>query len=339
MKVGIIGCGSISWEHVRRLSLLDQGEAEVAALCDLVEDRAEKLRRYINKFRVVAPEPLSSDITFKDYGEMLESVELDAVIVCTPHTLHYEHVMEALRRNLHVLVEKPMAVSLREAEEMKGEAEKRGLILSIGYQKHCKPEYVYARNMILGGELGRPHFIVGWLSQNLIVAGRFYLDPKLSGGGQVKGSGTHLIDAILWVTDTDPVRVKALMDRAGTQVDIYAVMVVELSNGALASIALSGGDPRPTTAVDEEVRFWCSRGGVFIRNGEVYVEDERGNVTKVDRSLYPKVSPNPDVNFIRTILGKEENLIPAICGVRATKLEELAYKDVGSPIPSRLRMV
>jgi len=339
LRVGIVGCGSISWEHVRGLSLLDEGEAGVVGLCDIVRDRAERLMGYVNRFRVIAPEPLSLESVFEDYSEMLDSLELDATIVCTPHTLHYEHVMEALRRNLHVLVEKPMAVSLREAEEMRGEAERRGLVLSIGYQRHCKPEYVYARSRILSGDLGEPHLIMGWLSQNLTVAGRFYLNPKLSGGGQVRSSGTHLIDAILWLTDTEPVRVKAFMDRAGSDVDLYAVIAVELSNGALASITLSGGDVRPTTAVDEELRVWCSRGAVFIKGDDVYIQGSDGSITKVDRSLYPKVSPNPDVNFIRAILGKEENLIPPICGVRASKLEELAYKDVGTPIPSRLKRI
>ncbi len=329
VRVGIVGCGSVSWEHIRRLSMLSENEANIVALCDIIRDKAKKLSYFVNRFRNIAPNPLSDQDIFDDYDEMLEKAELDAVIVCTPHTLHYEHVMKALKCDLHVLVEKPMAISVREAEEMAKEASRRGLILSIGYQRHCWPEYVYARRKILSGELGEPRIIVGWLIQNLVIAGRFYLDPQLSGGGQLKASGTHLIDAILWITDTEPVKVKAFMNKAGTPVELYVSLAVELSNGALASIAISGGHPRPHTGVTEEVRVWCSKGAIHIVNGKVYTEDSKGNITQVDRSQLPRVSPNPDVNFIRTILGKEENLIPAICGVRATKLEEMAYLDVG----------
>jgi len=337
VKIGIVGCGSISWEHVRRLSLLSRGEAKISALCDIDRQRAEELAEYVNLYRSIAPEPIGSENIFEVYDDMLESADLDAVIICTPHNLHYEQTVKALNRGLHVLVEKPMAISVKEAEEMVNEASKRNLVLTVGYQRHCQPEYFYARNKILSGELGEPHMIVGWLVQNLVAAGRFYLDPKLSGGGQIKASGTHLIDAILWITDTEPVRVKAFMDRAGYPIELYAVLAVELSNGALASIAISGGHTRPHTGVTDEVRVWCSRGAIHIMDGTVYIEDSESNITRVDRAKLPRISPNPDVNFVRTILGKEENLIPGICGLRATKLEEMAYMDVGQPIPSKLK--
>jgi predicted dehydrogenase len=337
VRLGLVGCGSISWEHVRRLSLLNVGEARISALCDIDRQRAEKLAGYVNLFRNIAPEPIGPKNIFESYDDMLDRSELDAVIICTPHSLHYEQAMKAFTRNLHVLVEKPMATSVREAEEMVGEASKRKLVLTVGYQRHCQPEYLYARNKILSGELGEPHMIVGWLIQNLVAAGRFYLDPKMSGGGQIKASGTHLIDVILWITDTEPIKVKALMDRAGSPVELYAVMAVELSNGALASIAISGGHPRPHTGVTDEVRVWCSKGAIHIVEGSVYVENSESNITRIDRVKLPRASPNPDVNFVRAILGKEENLIPGICGLRAAKLEEMAYIDAGQPIPSKLR--
>ncbi|MEM3815406.1 MAG: Gfo/Idh/MocA family oxidoreductase [Candidatus Bathyarchaeia archaeon] len=339
VRIGIVGCGSVSWEHVRRLSLLNKNEAQISALCDVDIERAKNLAEYVNIYRNIAPEPLGSNNIFENYDDMLEKSELDAVIICTPHNLHYEQTIKAFRRGLHVLVEKPMAVSVKEAEEMVNEAERRNLVLTVGYQRHCQPEYFYARNKILSGELGEPHIIVGWLIQNLIVAGGFYLDPKAAGGGQIKASGTHLIDIILWITGTWPVRVKALMDRAGLPVDIYSVLAVELSNGALASITISGGHPRPHASVTEEVRVWCSKGAIHVVDGVVYVEDSESNIVKIDRGRLPKPSPNPDVNFVRTILGKEENLIPGICGLKATKLEEMAYMDVGQPIPSKLKRI
>ena len=338
LRLGLVGCGSISYEHVRRLSILDEGEVCIAALCDIVLENAERLRVYANRFRNLTPDPIPRENLFSDYRGMLDSVDLDAVIVCTPHTLHYEHVMEALRRGLHVLVEKPMAVSLREAEEMASEASRRNLVLAIGYQRHFDPVYTYVRNLVLSGDLGDPHFVVATLYQNLIAAGRWYLDPKLSGGGQLKASGTHLVDLVLWITEREPVRVKALMDRCGTDVDLYIAIAAELSGGILASIAISGAAPGRTAAVDEEFRLWCSKGAVHVYGGRIYVQNRDGDTTMVDRGRLPRITSNPDVNFVRAILGKEECLVPARYGVWATKFEDMAYADVGKPIPSRLKL-
>ncbi|MEM2739685.1 MAG: Gfo/Idh/MocA family oxidoreductase, partial [Candidatus Bathyarchaeia archaeon] len=298
LKLGFIGCGSISYEHVRRLSILDEGEACIKALCDVKLENAEKLRIYANRFRNTTADPIPRENIFMDYREMLDSVELDAVIICTPHTMHYEHVMESLKRGLHVLVEKPMAVSLREAEEMASEASRRSLVLAVGYQRHFDPVYTYVRDMVLGGKLGDPHFIVATLYQNLIAAGRWYLDPKLSGGGQLKASGTHLVDLILWITEREPVKVKALMDRCGTDVDLYIAIAAELSGGVLASIAISGAAPGTTASVDEEFRLWCSRGAIFVLNGRVYVQDRSGDTTMIDRGRLPRIASNPDLNFV-----------------------------------------
>ena len=338
LRLGLIGCGSISYEHIRRLSILDEGEACIRALCDVKLENAEKLRIYANRFRNITLDPIPKENIFTDYREMLDSIELDAVIVCTPHTLHYEHVMESLKRGLHVLVEKPMAVSLREAEEMASEASRKGLILAIGYQRHFDPVYTYVRNTVLSGKFGNPHFIVATLYQNLIAAGRWYLDPKLSGGGQLKASGTHLVDLILWITEREPVRVKALMDRCGTDVDLYIAIAAELSGGVLASIAISGAAPGMTASVDEEFRLWCSKGAIFVLGGRVYVQDRSGDTTIIDRGRLPRIASNPDINFVRAILGKEECLVPAKYGVWATKFEDMAYADVGIPIPSRLKL-
>ena len=127
IRIGFIGCGSISHTHVMRLSLLQDGEAEIVGLCDVNLENAKRLSKLVKKFRNISPRFPHEPSIFKEPVKMLETLDLDAVIVCTPHTLHYRHVMAALERNLHVLVEKPMAVNLKEVIEMRDEAESRGL--------------------------------------------------------------------------------------------------------------------------------------------------------------------------------------------------------------------
>jgi len=338
VKIGFIGCGGISRSHVARLSMLRQGEAEVKGLCDVNPENAERLMKAANKFRNITPEPLTGKSIYTDYSEMLNELDLEAIIVCTPHVLHYEHVMAGLKKGLHVFVEKPMAISIDQAEKMRNTAEKKGLVLAVGYQRHFQPEYFYAREIIKSGKIGQPHFIAAWLTQDLRRAiGRrgWYLNPALSGGGQVICSGTHLNDIVLWVTGTEPKRVKALMDMEGAEVEMYASLSVELSNGALASISILGDSPE--VAVREELRVWCSKGAVTVKEGNIYIQEKGGNLIMMPPEKLPRPpSPNPDVNFIRAILGEEECLVPASCGVNATKLEQMAYEDA-KPLLNNLK--
>ena len=338
VKIGFVGCGGMSYSHVARLALLEQGEAEVKGLCDINLENAKRLMKMVNKLRNIAPEPLTEKSLYTDYSRMLSDLDLEAIIVCTPHVLHYEHVMAGLKRGLHVFVEKPMAISISQAEEMRDTAEKEGLILAVGYQRHFQPEYFYAKKVIESGKIGSPHFIVAWLTQDLrraIGPRGWYLNPSLSGGGQVICSGTHLNDIVLWVTGTEPKRVKAFMDMEGAKVEIYASLSVELSNGALASISILGDSPE--IAVREELRVWCSKGAILVREGNVYIQEKGGNMVMMAPENLPRPpSPNPDVNFVRAILGKEKCLIPASCGVNATRLEQMAYQDA-KPIPNNLK--
>jgi len=336
LNLGFIGCGSVSQTHLGRLTILEPGEARVAGLCDVKPENAQRLMRSANRCRGLTPDPLTDDAVYADYRRMLDALDLDAVIVCTPHTLHYEHVMAALERGLHVLVEKPMATSIRQAEEMRRGAEEKGRLLAIGYQRHFQPEYVYARERVLDGGMGRPHFVLAWLTQDLATAigsRTWYLSPELSGGGQLICSGTHLTDIVLWVTGAEPVRVKAVMDREGRSVEMYVALTAQLSNGAVASISILGDAPDP--AVREELRVWCSKGAVFVVDGKAYIQGENSDIVEVNRRNLPQMRSNPDANFVRAVLGKEECQVPASCGVNATRLEQMAYQDAG-PIPSNL---
>jgi len=336
VRLGFLGCGGISRAHVIRLSALETGEVEVIGLCDINLENAKRLMKTVNQFRNISPKPLTERSLYTDYHRMFDELDLEAVVICTPHVFHYEHVMAALDRGLHVLVEKPMALDISQAENMKVKSEEKGVILAVGYQRHLQPEYFYAREIIRSGKIGKPHFIAAWLTQDLrraIGSRGWYMNPAFSGGGQVICSGTHLNDIVLWVVGSEPKRVKAFMDMEGADVEIYASISVELSNGALASISILGDAPEK--AVKEELRVWCSRGAVFVIERKVYVQEKGGNLTEILPENLPKPSINLDVNFVRAILGKEECLVPAICGVNATKLEQMAYQDA-MPIPSNL---
>jgi predicted dehydrogenase len=131
IRMGFIGCGGNARGHIGRV--LEMGECEVVALCDSSEG---SLQAACERYEDVANLP-----RFVDYKEMLDSVEMDAVQISTPHTLHFEQIMASLDKGLHVLSEKPMVCTVDHAHQVIAKAEESGKVLMVSYQRHLGAQY------------------------------------------------------------------------------------------------------------------------------------------------------------------------------------------------------
>ena len=146
MRIGIIGCSWIAGNHVK--AYLNQPDVEIVAGADIVPGKAKE---FFEKFGI---EGAKTD--YASHKEMLddESLKLDAVSVCTYNCQHAEPTIYALKKGIHVLLEKPFTVTLDEAVEcMKAEKES-GKILSIGFQPRMDANMKQIRKIIESGELG-----------------------------------------------------------------------------------------------------------------------------------------------------------------------------------------
>ena len=318
IRIAFIGCGGVSNGHARRI--LEFPDAEIVALCDNDPKRIEDYRA---AYRSLADVP-----AFADWREMLDSVELDAVEIHTPHTLHHEQMMECLGRGLHVLCEKPMACTTEHALDVARKVEETGLKLQVSYQRHFDPVFRHARNLIAEGVIGELHFLSAWQTQNWkeAVKGTWRQIPELSGGGQLNDSGSHLVDIILWVSDLVADQVTAFIDNRGTPVDINSAVSVQFTNGARGTISIIGGG----IGFDEEIIFYGTKGRLVVQNGQLIHVDENGDM-HMPRNM-PR-STDPDRNFVDAILGKDELQVPVECGLRVIQLTEAAWKssDEGAP--------
>ena len=135
-KVALVGCGVISKNHLKALT--ENENVRVVALCDTKIDRATKrVSEYNIKCNVYA-----------DYEEMLNSEELDAVHICTPHYLHASMTIAALKRNINVFLEKPTAINEEEVEEML-EAEKNSTArVCICFQNRYNPSTLLVKKLV-----------------------------------------------------------------------------------------------------------------------------------------------------------------------------------------------
>ncbi|UCH34820.1 MAG: Gfo/Idh/MocA family oxidoreductase [Armatimonadota bacterium] len=308
IRVGFIGCGGIAVGHFKRL--LEVPRCEVVALNDTSED---SLKRFVERAPEAAELP-----TYSDYKQMLDEVELDAVEIATPHTVHFEQAMEALNRGLHVLLEKPMVCRVDDAKQIIQTAKKKKLVVVVSYQRHYDGGYRYVRQAVQKGVLGKVHFVSAMQAQSWYPGYGWRGDPALAGGGQLNDSGSHLIDIILWTTGLVPKEVFAYIDNMGARVDILSAISVEFQGGALANISVVGHAP----GWWEDFSIWGDKGALYLRGGKILLQKD-GKLQDVTGKA--KGTGNADRNFIEAIRGKAEVQSDAVGGLRVIQLTEAAW--------------
>ena len=324
IRVGFIGCGGNASGHLGRM--LGIPEAQVVALCDVNQASLQRAKER-NPQAAELPE-------FTHYQEMLEQVELDAVEISTPHTLHFEQIMAALDKGLHVLTEKPMVCTVDHARQVIAKAEATGKVLMISYQRHLGAQYRYVRNQIAAGELGDIQFIAALQDQKWYqgTTGLWRQQMALSGGGQLNDSGSHLLDIVLWMTGLEVAEVQAYMEHFDSEVDINSALSLRFRNGALGTIAVVGNSP--TGGMWEDITIWGTKAVVYIRQGQVFYKTQHsGEVYQVNNL---PGSATPDQNFIDAILGRDQVQVPPECGLRVIELTEAAWASAASGQPVKV---
>lgn len=141
LNLGVIGVGNMGRHHARAYQELD--ESRLACVADTLEKRGKEIAKlYGAKF-------------YKDYREMLEKEDIEALSIAVPTPLHYRVAMEGLLKDKHILVEKPIATSLKQAREIIEEAERRGVVLLTGHIERYNPAVEKVKGMIDKGILGK----------------------------------------------------------------------------------------------------------------------------------------------------------------------------------------
>ncbi|MGQ9628942.1 MAG: Gfo/Idh/MocA family protein [bacterium] len=316
VRVGMIGCGGIALHHAARLKAVP--EAKIAALADIDKGAIDKMRERFPETRNIP--------AFQDYRKMLDEVKLDAVEISTPHTLHFQQAMDALERDLHVLLEKPMVCKVEHAVQLiERTKEKKDKIVLVSYQRHYQPPFRYMRDFIGSGHLGNVTFVSALQCQQWLkgTRGTWRQNPELSGGGQLNDSGSHLLDIILWTTGLAVESVSAFIDNLGSPVDINSAINLRFIGGAQGNISIVGDAP----CWHEDLTIWGTEGAFFYRNGKLFYCGEDGKMEEPNEM--PPAS-DPDRNFIDAILGRDTVQSPPICGLRVIELTEGAWRSAAT---------
>ena len=323
IRIGLIGMGGMMHGHVEVLGKYP--EVEIVAIVDPAPSNLANHKR--------AHANLAKATEYSDYRPMLEKEKLTGVVIASPHTAHYEQIMAALDRGLHVCIEKPMCCRIDHAAEVVRKVRQTGKVLTIAYQRHMNGTYRYIRREIAAGKIGKVQAIQCFQTQEWkkLVVGTWRQVPELSGGGQLNDSGSHLVDIVLWMTGLEAETVSAQIDNCGTPVDINSAISVRFTNGAVGTVTVIGDAP----SWWEDISIVGDSGAFHIREGAGLTQllgfrDARLAV-KAD-SLGGKAVMD---NFIRAIQGEEPPAAPAECGLRVVELTEAAWKSAaegGKPV-------
>jgi len=200
LRFGIVGAGSIGAYHAENVK--KNKNTELAAICDIREDRAKKLAK-----------KTKTRTTYVDYLEMLDKERLDAIVNCTPNYLHASVAMDALNRGVNVLSEKPMAMNAEEAQAMVDAAKRSGKALAIGMTQRFTAEGMAAKAAATPKNLGEIYFAKATLYRTMGIPGMgsWFTTKKYAGGGPLYDLGPHAIDFAMYLMDFPrPLRARGL---------------------------------------------------------------------------------------------------------------------------------
>lgn len=233
-KVGwaIVGLGS----YATRQILPRMHECEFSAPVALVSGSPEKARGIADEYGVSH----SNIYSYENYDSIANNPEIEVVYVVLPNSMHHEYTIRALRAGKHVICEKPMSVSVAEAEEMVAVARETGRKLMIGYRSRFEP-YNQAAIELAGGELLGPTKVIETSSGfNIGNPEQWRLKRALSGGGSMMDIGIYSVQAARYLTGEEPIEVNAMEhtpsgDPRFAEVEDTILFQLRFPSGALAN--------------------------------------------------------------------------------------------------------
>lgn len=318
VRIGIVGGGFIGRTVGEQLLAADG--ARVASLVDI---DGETLRDAGEELGV----PEGS--RYERYEAMLGNEALDAVLLGTPHTLHYDQVLAAMDHDLHVLCDKPLTTDLDDARDLVARDVERDEILMVGYQRHLYRAFVEARERWTGPDR-TPQWITAEISQDWVdrFEGTWRMNPDFSGGGYLYDTGSHLLDSILWSTGLTPTAISAEMDFVDEErrVDGRAHVTIRFEEGATASVTCSGETP----CMREHIHMWDDQGAIYLDSKD-WEANELQEIDAESAAHRPRLDrdslPNKAEAFVSAVREGETPPATALDGLRVTAVTEAAYES------------
>jgi predicted dehydrogenase len=258
VRMGVLGCGSIA-EIAHFPSISRCKEAKLTAVCDIDKEAAQ-----------AAAKKWKAEKWFTDYRDMFAKAKFDAVVIATPNNVHRNQAIAAAKAGVHVIVEKPLAVTNTEAWDIVKACKDAGVKLMVGCDRRFWIHNQWARELIDDGVIGkllmsRACLHEHWYNyQNHVARTGFRLDCKVAGGAAINDTGAHAIDLLTWLNGSKVKRAIGIAKRLAmpasyTLCDDTALVMVEFENGAYGTVSCNRFSP----AVNQVTELCGTEGTIF----------------------------------------------------------------------------
>ena len=340
IKCGVIGAGWwATFAHIP--ALLSHPNVELIAIQNNDPQEAQKIAH-----------DFGIPIACTTASELLAIEGISAIVVSSSPSLHYQDAYAALAQGKHVLIEKPMTLTVAEAMELVTLADEHGTQFLISCPWHYTAHAVEAQRLIRNGDVGQVRMIsvlmtnpIGDLlrgadTQPTHTNGAPYMhpragtysDPKVAGGGQIYAQVCHAAAYLTFLTGARPAEVFARFHNDGAELDIYDALDLRMDDSSIVTIASTGATSLGRK--DFEVRVFGTKGMLFLDlwRGKLefvpLIGEPHAYPDLEEDAVYPHLAPAR--NLIESIQNPRRNQSPATLGVAAMEVIEGASRSATS---------
>jgi predicted dehydrogenase len=321
LRFGLVGAGRIAETYAQAFaSLAADGIAPIATIAAVADVRPEAGLALARRLECPA---------FESYRAMSLAMSgpraLDAVVVCTPPVTHPEIALHFLRRQVHVLCEKPLSIDIRSARLMAYGARRSGALLAMASKFRYAEDVIRARRLVESGAIGEIVEAENSFTSRVGMASRWNSDPALSGGGVLIDNGTHSVDLMrLFLGPLADVQVVEGARPQGLAVEETVRLFVRNGRGALGSIDLSWSVGREA---DSYLALYGTEGVLQIGWRESRYRRTGGEWISFGTG-YDKIQAfrSQIANFAGAVRGEEELRITMEDALASVEVVEAAYR-------------
>ncbi len=336
IRIGVIGAGKIA-ERTHLPQYAELKNAEVVAICDVIRKKADRLAAM---FKIPA--------VYTDYRKMIKEAGIDAVSVCTPNYLHAPMTIFAASNKKHVLVEKPMGISVKEMKAMVAACKKNKVVLMVEQSHRFDPAHEVMKDIVESGVIGK----VVSLRAKLGHSGPefwsddspWFFDVKKSGGGVTVDVGIHILDVIRFITGKEIASVTGFMAnlvKKKMKLEDNVEAALKFKDGTIGVFEASWTN----SPYEVVVQLYGTKGKAYVNQANydpkrvrVWTVDPKSPYNTVKELDYkvPKTSRNrsPIAHFVDCVTGKKKCIIDGVEGMKsaavilATRKSALTGKSV-----------
>lgn len=329
MKIGIIGLS----KYVQRayLSFIRENDGtELVAIHDLI-DRETATRIMMKSGITTIPD------FYQEIDTFFANTQLDAVIISTPHSFHFEHVKQAIQHRCHVLVDKPLACKYNEAIQLAELAAKYDIKLSVGNNRRFEKPYMYIKEALESNRIGKV------VVANYLFANSPWYDystswrgnKKFNVGGAIMDIGHLAIDTVVYILNAKPIWVEASaiagVKNSGEQ---SALIAIGFEDNILVSFTITYCAPIPS--VQEELSLYGTDAALFLRRvnetrtphpPNITLQTTDGRIENIDFVDSPDCS-KPLRSFVDSINGGSLCISNAISSLPTVQILDAAYVSI-----------